>query len=140
MALCLEDRRSSPLDGILQPELYNNCLSAPTGKNSICVLVGSRDVLRSRSIVTVDHCTNHMIMRHCQLIPLDTNTSSSCCIDNSMQFFCKALFFIIVVVVVVIVCSIFIACVWLLLFLCYDSNWNFLIKKVFFVSFSGYLD
>ena len=89
------------------------------------------------ALIIIDHCTNHKIMCHCQIVPLDTNTSSSCCIDNSMQFFCKALFFIIVVVVV---CCIFIACVSLLLFLCYDSNWNFLIKKVFFVSFSGYLD
>ena len=87
----------------------------------------------------IAHCTNHKIMHHCQIVPLNTNTSSSCCIDSSMQFFCKALFFIILVVVVI-VCCIFIACALLLWFLCYNSNWNFLIKKVFFVSFSGYLD
>ena len=32
--LCEEDRRSSPLDGVLQPEPCNSCLSAPTRQKS----------------------------------------------------------------------------------------------------------
>ena len=110
----------------------------PLDKNPICVLIGSGDVFRSRSVVVVDHVTIHKVGNNCQIVPLHCSTRHSCCIHNSMQFIWHVLLFIIIVVVCVVV-SICVFVAWLLcLFLCCGYNWN--IKEVSFVAFGDHLD
>ena len=75
----------------------------PLAENPICVLIGSGDVFRSRSIVIVDHVTIHKVGNNCQIVPLHCCTRCSCCIYNSMQFIWHVLLFIIIDVVCVVV-------------------------------------
>ena len=134
MALCEEDRRSSPLDGVLQPELCNNCLNAPTCQKSHLCCHWEQGCFQGQE------CCHHQSSNH----PQDCTPLPHCLLAHQQQLLHSQ--FIVAPLVGPVLhdhcccCCIFVACVWLLLFLCLNSIRNVLIKNVFLPSFGGYLD